>query len=171
MATANDLLRKDHVLLGAQTSNGTAVASSTTRTALFTAITIPADMLAVGDVVKVFCGLSFGITGTPTILIDLGVNGTAVIATAAMTTVTAGALLLEAVGIVRAIGTSGSILWSLKIFDPGDIVEAASIEGIQDTTADTVSTRADITLNWYVTWGTSHASNTATGYNFFAEVN
>ena len=175
MATANDRLRKDHVLLGSQVSNGTAVHTTTARTALFTAITIPANMLAVGDIVRVFCGLSFGITGTPTILIDLGVNTVAVIATAAMTTVTAGALLLEAVGTVRTITdqapTTGGILWSLKIFDPGDIVEAASIEAIQDTAVDAVATDADILLNWYVTWGTSNASNTATGYQFYAEVN
>lgn len=171
MSTANDLLRHDHALLGAQTGNGTAVDTTTTRTALFTAITIPKNTLNVGDVIRVFCGLSFGITATPTILIDLGVNGTAVIATAAMTTVTAGALLLEATGIVRSIGASGTVLWSLSIHNPGDIVEAASISGIQDTTADTLDTTADATLNWYVTWGTSSASNTATGRNFYAMQN
>ena|SRR3990167_7587050 len=163
--------RQNHVLLGSQTSNGTAVDTTTTRTALFTAITIPAYTLEAGDVIEVFGGISFGITSTPTILIDLGVNGTAVIATAAMTTVTAGALLVRATGTVRSSGATGTIMWSLWIADPGDIVEAAGIEGIQDTTADTVSTVADITLNWYVTWGTSHASNTATGRNFHAVKN
>ncbi len=165
-----DLLRHDHSLIGSQYADGTAVASTTTRTALFTAINIPARTLSLGDVIRVFCGLSYGITGTPTILVDLAVNGTAVIATAALTTVTAGALLLEATGIVRVVGTAGRILWSLKQASP-DIAEVAGSRALQDTAVDAVDTEAEIALNWYVTWGTSSASNTATGYNFYAMQN
>lgn len=171
MATANDLLRHDHVLLGSQTSNGTAVNTTTTRTALFTAITIPARTLSAGDVIQVFGGVQIGITGTPTVLFDLGVNGTAVIATPALTTVAAGGFGLIARGTVRSIGSSGTILWSLQCVSPGDIVEVSGVGATQDTSADTVDTTADITLNWYITWGTANASNTATGYNFWAMQN
>lgn len=116
-------------------------------------------------------------TGTPTLQTGFyygAVAGTALVATTALTTTTAmtnWAWFLEYIGIVRSIGTSGTILGigrhelptSLTAFTARRVPETALAVVTIDTTVG-----KDITTG--ATWGTSSASNTLTCHGMTAEV-
>lgn len=71
------------------TSSGTAIATSTTETVLFPNITLPANFLQDGRLVRLRLFGSYGTTGTPTLQFRLrwgGVSGTVIAASGAITT-------------------------------------------------------------------------------------
>lgn len=153
------------------TSDGTALASSTTLTDISPVpqITIPANFLVPGSRLEVEASGKFSNTGTPTLLLGVywgGVAGTKLAATGATTTTTAATnwpWRIKANIDVRAIGTSGSFVttgfvWlatSLTAFStiPIDAAAVAAVS-VDTTTAKTLTIGAQ--------WGTSNASNTTT---------
>jgi hypothetical protein len=154
------------------TSDGTAYNTSTSLTDVSPApnITIPANLLEVGSELELSARGSFSTTGTPTLLLGLyygGIAGVALAASGAITTGSAAAswpFILEYRGVVRAIGSSGSINGQ-GILYLGTSLTAFTVRPIPETLAartvaiDTTAAKA-ITVG--AQWGTSSASNTLT---------
>src|SRR5689334_23216510 len=90
------------------TANGTAVANTTTETILFPNITVPANYMQDGRVLRLKAFGAYGTTATPTLTISIrwgGVSGTVLGKTgAAVTTSGTGG------------GASMTALWSLEAF-------------------------------------------------------
>jgi hypothetical protein len=157
------------------TSDGTALATSTTLTDISAApqITIPANTLEVGSELEIMGQGQFSTTGTPTLLLGFyfgGVAGVALAATAATTTGTTAAawpFMMRYRGIVRAIGTAGSIK-GVGVVYLGTSLTAYTMLAMPATAAartvaiDTTAAKA-ITIG--AQWGTSSASNTITAYD------
>ena len=144
--------------IGSEGAAGSAIANTVTATNLYTAHTIPGGTLNVGDVIVQECRVGYGVTGTPDITLNAVVNGTAVLSSGALTTAAAGQFMAQLIGVVRAIGASGSILWEWVVQSNDSGLNAVVV----DTTADSVDTNADITLATSLTWSAASASNTAT---------
>lgn len=153
-------------------ADGTAYASSVTLTDVSPApnITLPANLLELGTEIEISAMGQFSTTGTPTLLLGFyygGVAGAALAASSAITTGTGAAawpFLLRYRGVIRAVGSSGSINGqgelllgtSLTAFTVRPIPEVAASRTV---TIDTTTAKA-ITLG--AQWGTSSASNTLT---------
>lgn len=171
-----------------QTVAGTAIATSTTETILFPNITIPANYLADGRVLRLRLFGAYGTTSTPTLIFSLrfgGVAGTVIAKSSTVTTTSAvggGASMtalwsMEAYIQVRSNGASGTL------FTNGDIIlynSANATSGtvtnyglplplVSGTTGGTtpVAVTADLTadtaLSVTATWGTSNAANSIRG--------
>lgn len=154
------------------TADGTAYASSTTLTDVSATpnITLPGNLLELGSELELEAAGQFSTTGTPTLLLGFyfgGVAGAALAASTAITTGSAAAAwpwIMRYRGIVRAVGSSGSIVgqgWlklgtSLTAFTVRPIPEVAASRTV---TIDTTAAKA-ITVG--AQWGTSSSSNTLT---------
>src|ERR1044072_3701925 len=108
-------------LLAWATASGTAVANTTTETILFPNITIPANYLQDGRVLRLRLFGGYGTTGTPTLAVGLrwgGVAGTVMAKSGAITTgsgVGGGASMtalwaIELILQVRSNGSSGTVM-------------------------------------------------------------
>lgn len=153
-------------------ASGTALASSTTLTDISTLppIVIPGNQFDFGATVNLRACGPFSTTGTPTLLLGFylgGVAGTALAASAAITTGTGAAAwpwILEWQGRIRALGTSGSIVGQGKLY-LGTSLTAFSVNAIPITQAlrtVTWDTTAAKSITVGAQWGTSSASNTVT---------
>jgi hypothetical protein len=154
------------------TASGVALASSVTLTDVspLPNITLPANLLEPGMELEIRGMGQFSNTSTPTLLLGFyygGVAGAALAATSAITTTTGATAwpwMLEYRGVVRSIGSSGSINGqgiirlgtSLTAYTLRPIPETA---GARTVTIDTTTAKA-ITIG--AQWGTSSASNTLT---------
>lgn len=161
------------------TADGSALASSTTLTDISPTpnITIPANLLEVGSLIRLSAWGKFSNTGTPTLLAGFyygAVAGTALAASSAITTTTGATnwqwrLWYE--GRVRTVGSSGTIMGA------GELALATSLTAwtyrplpetaLATVTIDTTAAKA-ITVG--AQWGTSSASNTITCLHMDAEL-
>lgn len=153
-------------------ADGTALASSTTLTDVSPApaIVLPANTLEPGSEIEIMAELTFSNTATPTLLVGLyygAVAGVALAASSAITTTTGAAswpIMMRYRGIVRSIGTAGSIYGQGELL-LGTALTAFSVRPIPETAAartvaiDTTTAKS-ITVG--AQWGTSSASNTIT---------
>lgn len=159
------------------TADGSALASSTTLTDISPApqLTLPANYLYVGQVLRVHAYGRYSTTGTPTLLLGVyygGVAGTAIATTGTIITpsgVTNQTFCLEMTIVCRSVGSSGTVIGIGKTF--GQNAATNSVNMIPATapstaTIDTTSAKA-ITLG--AQWGTSSASNTITCHVFEVE--
>jgi hypothetical protein len=157
------------------TADGTALATSTTLTDVSPTpnITLPGNMLELGSELELWAAGEFSNAAatTPTLLLGFyfgGVAGVSLASSSAVATAT-GALTgipweIYYRGVVRAVGTSGSINgqgWlhlgtSLTAFSVRPIPETKAARTV---TIDTTTSKA-ITVG--AQWGTSSASNTLT---------
>lgn len=154
------------------TTDGAAYSTSTTLTDVSPtpAIQLPANTLELGSEIFIEAIGQFSNTATPTLLLGIyygGVAGVALGASSAITTattVTGVPFILRYRGIVRGVGSSGSIngqgvlylgtsLTAMAI-SPIPVTAAARTVAIDTTTAKTITAGAQ--------WGTSSASNTLT---------
>lgn len=154
------------------TADGTAYASSTTLTDVSPAppIVLPANLLEQGSELEIRGHGQFSNTGTPTLLIGIyfgGVAGVALAATSAITTTTGATAwpwILDYRGVVRAVGTSGSINGEGRIY-LGTALTAFTVRPIPETAAGrtvTIDTTTAKSVTIGAQWGTSNASNTLT---------
>lgn len=160
-------------------ASGTALASSTTLTDVSPTpnITIPANFLLPGMMVKLKAFGTFANTSTPTLLLGFyygGIAGTALAATSAVTTTTGATnwpFYMEYEGRVRTIGSTGTIMGGGWI-DLATSLTALTHRPIPETALATVSidTTASKALTVGAQWGTSSASNTLTCLNFSVEI-
>lgn len=154
------------------TADGTAYATSTTLTDVSPTppIVLPANLLEQGSELEIRAHGQFSNTGTPTLLIGIyfgGVAGAALAATSAVTTTTGATAwpwILDYRGVVRAVGTSGSINGEGRIY-LGTALTAFTVRPIPETAAGrtvTIDTTAAKSVTIGAQWGTSSASNTLT---------
>jgi hypothetical protein len=153
-------------------ADGTALANSTTLTDISSVppIVIPANMLEIGSEIEITAFGQFSTTGTPTLLLGAYyglVAGVALAATAATTTGSAAAAwpwMLTYRGVVRAVGTSGSINGQGRV-NFGTSLTASSTVHMPATAAArtvTIDTTAAKAISIGAQWGTANASNTIT---------
>jgi hypothetical protein len=140
-------------------------------------IVLPANLLDVGQVLRLRAFGTFSNTGTPTLLLGFyygAVAGVALAATSAITTTTGATnwqWSMEYEGRVRSTGTGGTIMGAGWI-DLATSLTAVTHRPIPETALATVTidttTAKQITVG--ATWGTSSASNTLTCHHFGVEL-
>lgn len=176
------------------TTAGTAIANSTTETIVFPNVTIPANYLQDGRVLRIRAFGAYGTTGTPTLTLSLrwgGVSGT-VIAKSAAATLTSGVgggasmtamWSFEAIIQVRSNGSSGTlftngvaVLFTSTTPTAGTvtnygmpIVLASGSTGGTTPVAVTCDLTADTALSFTATWGTANAANSLRGDQYVIE--
>lgn len=170
------------------TSAGTAIATSTTETILFPNVTIPANYMAGGRVLRLRAWGAYGTTATPTLTFSLrwgGVAGTVMSKSGAAVTTSAtggGASMtslwsFEALIQTRSDGATGTlftcgevILYTATVGTAGTVtnygmpvVLASGSTGGTTPVAVTCDLTADTALSFTATWGTSNAANSIRG--------
>lgn len=170
-------------------ADGTAIANSVTETIIFPNVTIPANYMQDGRVLRItaYGRHSTAAATTPTLTFRLrwgGVAGTQLAATGAMVTgsgVTAAMWKIELMVQVRANGASGSlfVVGNARLGeDATSTVGSATNAGAEDLmgsagvatpAAVTVDLTADTALSITAQWGTASASNTLTGHTYHIE--
>lgn len=177
------------------TASGTAVATTASETILFPNVTIPANFLQDGRVLRLTAYGGYGTTtGPPTIQFRLrwgGVAGTVMAATGAIVTTAStgsGASMtalwkFEALVQIRANGSSGTAhtngivkLFTATVPTGGTVtnygMEAALVSGSTGGSTPAVATldlTADTALALTVTWGTSNGANSIQGHSYTIE--
>lgn len=160
-------------------ASGAALNTSTTLTDVSPTpqLTLPANFLQPGMVLRVKAFGTFSNTATPTLLLGVyygGVAGTALAATSAVTTTTGATnwqWTLEYFARVRTIGTAGTIMGAGAV-DLGTSLTALTHRPIPETALATVAidTTAAKTITLGAQWGTSSASNTLTCVHFDVDI-
>lgn len=167
------------------TASGSPVANTVTETILFPNVTIPANYMQDGRSVHLWAFGQYSNTVTPTMLFSLrwgGVSGTLLAKTAAITTpsgVTAATWAIDAWMTTRSNGSSGTLMvngicYVFAAVAPtvASATGAAAVTpmtngGVVTPAVATVDLTQDTALSLTLTWGTSSASNTATGLNYY----
>lgn len=176
------------------TANGTAIANSTTETIIFPNITVPANYMGDGRILRLRAFGAYGTTATPTLTLALrwgGVAGT-VIAKSAAVTLTSGVgggasmtapWSFEAYIQTRANGSSGSFMTSgvAELFTStaataGTVTNyglpvflASGSTGGTTPVAVTVDLTADTALSFTATFSAANAANSLQGLQYTVE--
>lgn len=169
------------------TADGTAIANTTTETIIFPNITIPANYLQDGRVLRLIAYGRHGTTGTPTLTFRLrwgGVAGTVIAASGAITcgsAVTAAMWRVELLVQVRSNGSAGTVfaVGEAEVAEDaantvGSATNATAVglmgsAGVATPAAVTVDLTADTALALTATWSAASASNTLTGHIYTVE--
>jgi len=175
------------------TASGTAIAASTTETILFPNVTIPANYMQDGRVLRLRAFGGYGTTATPTLTIAVrwgGVTGTVLSKSAAATLSTGaggGASMtalwdLEVYIQTRVNGSAGSLFTcgnaTVYITAPTagtvtaygmPLVLASGSTGGTTPVAVTADLTADTALAVTALWGTNNAANSIQGHLFTVE--
>lgn len=181
-------------LLAWITASGTAIASTTTETVLVPNVTIPANYLQDGRVLRLTAYGSYGTTSTPTLTFSVrwgGVAGT-VIAKSFAATLTSGVgsgasmtamWKMEVLIQVRSNGSSGTlmsngtvVLFTSTAPTAGTVTNygmevplASGSTGGTTPVAVTADLTADTALAITATWGTSNSANSIQCHNYALE--
>jgi hypothetical protein len=148
-------------LMGCLTAAGTALSNSTTETALG-AVTIPANSLQVGSLIRVrYQGIATATNSTDTLAVKLyigGLTGTALISHAATDVANNDVFLGEYSITVRTIGSSGTMVGvgTYKSVPAAEGTMTIKDDILASTTLDTTADK-DITVSG--TWSVASASN------------
>ena len=170
------------------TTAGTAVANSTTETILFPNVTIPANFMQDGRVLRLRGYFAYGTTATPTLIFSVrwgGVSGTVLAKQAANVTTSGvgGGASMTALGEfeiliqTRSNGSSGTLftngtttLYTSTLLTAGTVTNygqvapiASGSTGGTTPVAVTADLTADTALSVTVTWGTANAANSIRG--------
>ena len=161
------------------TADGTAVANTTTETIIFPDVTIPANYMADGRVLRLRAFGKLSTTATPTIIFAIrwgGVAGTLLATTEAITCASGAANTawsIEAIIQTRANGSAGSL------FVMGDAMVnltastqtsgAFGVSGFDAPAAVTADLSTDKALSITADWSAASASNTLTGHLYIGE--
>src|SRR5258708_3038773 len=169
------------------TASGSPVANTTTETILFPNVTIPANYMQDGRLLRINLIGQYSTTGTPTgqILVRWGgVAGTLICKTVAVTLgsgVTAALWSADVWLQTRSNGSSGTVMGNgLASYGSALTQAVGSATGAGSTThlsnggvltpgTATLDLTADTALAITWVWGTSSASNTVTGLNYTIE--
>lgn len=169
------------------TADGTAIASTTTETIIFPNVTLPANLMQDGRVLRLTAYGRHSTTATPTLTFALrwgGVSGTVLAQSGAITCgsgVTAAMWQTELKLIVRTNGATGTIFAVghavLGEDAAGSVGSATNAShegfmgsaGVATPAAVTVDLTADTPLSLTADWSANSASNTLTGHFFTLE--
>lgn len=169
------------------TADGTAIANTTTETIIFPNITIPANYMQDGRVLRVHATGRYSVTGTPTLTYALrwgGVSGTIIAQSGAIqagsgvtnaqfeinlwvqtrSNGATGSVFVQGHGIMHedAVPVAGTVTNYGMVFPMGSAGQATPAAVTVDLTADTaLSITAD--------WSAASASNTLTGHVYVVE--
>ena len=168
-------------------ADGTAMANTTTEAILFPNITIPANFMADGRILRVTAYGRLSTTGTPTMVFALrwgGVAGTVITQSGTVTCgsgVTAAPWKVEVIIQVRSNGSAGTVyamgecfIWDDAAGSTGSATNAPGIGAMGSAGAATPATvaidmTADTALAITGDWSAASASNTITGHNYIIE--
>ena len=161
------------------TADGTAIHTTTTETIIFPNVTVPANYLQDGRVLRITASGKLSTTGTPTITFALrwgGVSGT-LIATSEAITCASGAAntmwFLEIMVQTRTNGATGTVvangIATVNLTASTATHQAFGVSGFDAPAAVTVDLTADTALSLTADWSASSASNTLTGMNYHIE--
>lgn len=168
-------------------ADGTAIANTTTETIIFPNITLPANFMQDGRVLRLVAYGRHSTTGTPTLTFRLrwgGVGGTVICASGAVTSgsaVTAAMWRAEAMIQVRSNGATGTVfaVGEVELAEDaantvGSATNATAVglmgsAGVATPAAVTVDLTADTALSITATWSAASASNTLTGHVYIVE--
>jgi hypothetical protein len=169
------------------TADGTAIQATTTEAIIFPNITIPANFMADGRVLRLKVYGRHGTTGTPTLTFAVrwgGVSGTIIAQSGALTCgsgITAAPWEMEVLIQVRSNGATGSVFcmghvmcWDDAVGSTGSATNAPGIAaltsaGAATPAAVTVDLTADTALSVTADWSANSASNTLTGHIYTIE--
>lgn len=176
------------------TGSGTAINTTTTETILFPNVTIPANFMQDGRILRLKAYGAYGTTSTPTLKFAIrwgGVSGTVLASQAANVTTSGtggGASMtamweLEALIQTRSNGSSGTLmtngtttLFTSTLLTAGTVTNygqtAPLVSGSTGGTtpvAVTADLTADTALSLTATWGTSNAANNIQGLIYTIE--
>ncbi len=169
------------------TSNGTAIANSTTETIVFPNVTIPANYFQDGRVLRLTAQGAYGTTGTPTLAFAVrwgGVAGTVLAKSGAITTGSAvggGASMtalweLYVILQLRTNGATGTIFTDghFVLYTTGTAAGsrypiASGSTGGTTPVAVTADFTADTAASLTAVWGTANAANSLQGNNYLIE--
>lgn len=169
------------------TADGTAIANTTTETIIFPNITIPANYLQDGRLLRLIAYGRHGTTGTPTLTFRTrwgGVAGTQIAASGAITcgsTVTNAMWRVEIMIQVRSNGATGTVfaVGEAEIGEDaantvGSATNATAVglmgsAGVATPAAVTIDMSADTALSLTAQWSAASASNTLTGHVYVLE--
>ena len=161
------------------TSDGTAVANTTDETIIFPNITIPANYLQDGRVLRLRAFGKLSTTVTPTIIFALrwgGVAGTLIATTEAITNGSGVANVnwsIEAYIQVRTNGSTGTVLVMgaavVQTSATAVVHNIFGVSGYDAPAAVTVDLTADTALALTADWSAASASNTLTGLIYTLE--
>lgn len=162
-------------LIAWATTDGTAIASSTTETVVFPNITLPGNYMQDGRTLRLYLMGRIGATGTPTMTWRLrwgGLSGTILCQSAAITLAAVTAAIFEIQitmttrgnGVTGSVFAAGHILWgaTIKTSNTPDMMGSA---GATVPAAVTVDLTADTALGITGQWSANSASNSVTGHN------
>jgi hypothetical protein len=161
------------------TADGTAVANTTTETIIFPNITIPANYMQDGRVLRLRAFGKLSTTGTPTMTFAIrwgGVSDTLLATTEAITMgsgVTNANWDLEAYIQTRSNGATGSlfVMGTANVHTASTTVASNvfSVSGFDAPAAVTVDLTTDKALSLTADWSAQSASNTLTGHIYVVE--
>lgn len=166
-------------LIWAPTASGTAVANTTTETKIFNNVTIPANYMQDGRMLR---GRAFGklsTTGTPTLIFRLrwgGESGTLLMLSETLTMGSGVSNVnwdLDFHLLTQSNGATGTLLGfgTLRVHTAAGtvLVNVWGVSGHDAPAAVTCDLTADTALSLTATWGTASASNTLTGMMYMGE--
>lgn len=164
------------------TADGTAVTNTTTETIIFPDVTIPANYMQDGRLLRVraFGKYSTVVTANPTLTFALrwgGVAGTLIATSEAIATTTTAQVnsnwSIEALIQTRSNGATGSLLAMGDIqlhtsatLIPGNVF---GFSGFDAPAPVTLNLTADAALSLTVDWSAANGSNSLTGLIYFGE--
>lgn len=161
------------------TQDGTAVANTTTETIMFPNITVPANYLQDGRVLRLRIFGKLSTTGTPTIQFGLrwgGVAGTLLWQSEALTMgsgVTNVNFSIEILLQVRTNGSAGTVMVmgdvSVNTSASANLSQTVSVSGFDAPAAVAIDETADTALSITGKWSAASASNTLTGVFYTLE--
>ena len=161
------------------TADGTAVANTTTETIIFPNVTLPANYMADGRVLRLRAFGKLSTTGTPTIILAIrwgGVAGTLLATTEAITCASGAAntaWALEAIIQTRSNGATGSlfVMGEIQVNLTASTVTAGAfgVSGFDAPAAVTADLTTDKALSLTADWSAASASNTLTGHLYVGE--
>lgn len=138
----------------------TGTATTLLTTPAFGTNVIAANYLTVGKLLRLRAWGSFGITGTPTLVLTLTQGGGGIVLTQ-ITTAAAAQWTAEFMISVTTTGASGASDFG-GIFQSATTTGGSNLSCIASPTASTVDTTIAQTFGLTVTWGAASASNTIT---------
>lgn len=161
------------------TADGTAVDDTTTEEIIFPNITIPANYMQDGRVLRIRAYGKLSTTGTPTITFAIrwgGVGGTLLATSEAITTASGSANVawaLEAYIQTRSNGATGTLLVigtvTVNLTASTQTTGVFGVSGFDAPAAVTVDLTADTALSLTADWSAASASNTLTGMLYTGE--
>ena len=161
------------------TSDATAVHTTTTETILFPNVTVPANYMQDGRILRLKAFGKLSTTGTPTMTFAIrwgGVSGTTLATTEAITMGSGVANVnwsIEALIQTRSNGATGSLIVFGEAMVHTSATAVASnvfgVSGYDAPAAVTVDLTADTALSLTGDWSASSASNTITGMYYSIE--